>query len=71
MNRGRMEVCMEPIDLTTVLSQAPQGEWIALSHNQEVVGTGKTLEEAVAAAQANGELRPFVIKVPPRSALIL
>jgi hypothetical protein len=66
-----MEVPMSPVDLTAVLKDAPSGEWIALSKSQEIIGTGKTPEEAAAEAKAKGEPMPFVIKVPPASALIL
>jgi hypothetical protein len=59
------------VDLTSVLKDVPVGEWIALSTNQQVVGTGKTPEEAAAAAKANGEPMPFVPKVPPATAWIL
>ncbi|MFZ0311973.1 MAG: DUF5678 domain-containing protein [Candidatus Korobacteraceae bacterium] len=63
---------MAPIDLTTVLKDAPVGDWIALSNGQErIVATGKTLEEALNAAKAQGENHPVVMKVPPVSALIL
>lgn len=63
---------MTPIDLTAVLKDAPVGEWIALSHGQErIVATGKTLAEAVNAANERGEDRPILMKVPPVSSLIL
>jgi hypothetical protein len=63
---------MNPTDLTTVLKDVPQGEWVALSKNQtEIVASGKTLEAALAAAREKGEPMPFVMKVPPASALIL
>lgn len=62
---------MAPIDLTTVLKDAPVGDWIALSKGQDrIVATGKTLEEAVSAAKQNGEDHPVMMKMPPVSALI-
>lgn len=62
---------MAPVDLTTVLKDAPVGERIALSNGQErIVASGKTLEEALNAAKAKGENHPVVTKAPV-SALIL
>ena len=59
-------------DMTAVLRDAPPGEWIALSEDQtRIVGRGKTPAEAIKAAQENGEPDPFILKVPPASALIL
>lgn len=62
---------MNAVDLTQVLEDAPPGAWIALSSDQKIVGTGSTPEEALAAAKANGKSMPFLMKVPPKSALIL
>ena len=63
---------MTAIDMTAVLACAPAGEWIALSRKEDkIVGTGKTVEEAIEAARKNGEDKPFLIKSPPASALIL
>ncbi|HME33582.1 MAG TPA: DUF5678 domain-containing protein [Terriglobales bacterium] len=63
---------MSPLDLTTVLKDAPIGEWIALSSDQEhIVATAKNLSDAVKAAKEKGEEHPVVMKVPPVSALIL
>ena len=63
---------MAPLDLTTVLKDAPIGEWIALSNGRErIVATAKTLEAAIAAAKELGEKNPVVLKVPPVSALVL
>ncbi|MGB9072902.1 MAG: DUF5678 domain-containing protein [Terriglobales bacterium] len=61
-----------PIDLTEVLKNAPAGDWIALSRDEkEIVGTGKTVEEAIRVAREAGEENPIVMKIPPVSALIL
>jgi hypothetical protein len=61
-----------PIDLTAVLKNAPAGEWIALSQQEDrIVGTGKTVEQAIKAANENGEKNPIVMKIPPASTLIL
>lgn len=63
---------MLPIDLTTVLKDAPVGEWIALSHDQQhIVATAKTLDAAVQAAKSLGENDPIVLKVAPVGALVL
>lgn len=63
---------MAPFDFTTILKDAPVGEWIALSNRQErIVATGKTLAQAVDNARERGEDEPVVMKVPPVSALIL
>lgn len=60
------------VDLSKVLKDAPIGEWIALSRDRtKILGTGKTLEEALNAAKKTGEEDPIVLKVPPVSALIL
>jgi hypothetical protein len=63
---------MSPLDLTTILKDAPTGHWIALSHGQErIVATAKTLDDAVKAAKEKGEDNPVVFKLPPVSALVL
>ncbi len=63
---------MTPTDMTAVLAGAPPGDWIALSKEQDrIVGTGKTVEEAIEAAKKNGEDNPFLTKVPPAGNLIL
>ena len=63
---------MAPLDLTTVLKDAPVGEWIALSSAQDrIVATAKTLADAVKAAHQKGEEHPVVMKVPAVSSLIL
>jgi len=59
-------------DMTLVLRGAPADKWIALSEdNTRIVGEGDTPAEAIQAAGKNGETDPFVMKVPPASALIL
>jgi hypothetical protein len=63
---------MKPIDLTEALRGAPAGEWIALSKgDNRIVGTGKTIEEALQKARHNGNEDPVVMKVPPVGALVL
>jgi len=67
-----MSAPCRPLDLTGVLKDAPIGEWIALSKDiSKIVGTGKTLEDALKAAREAGETEPTVMKVPPVGALIL
>ena len=63
---------MKPIDLTDALKDAPPGEWIALSKgDHHIVGTGKTIEEALQKARQSGDEDPVLMKVPPVGALIL
>lgn len=63
---------MAPLDLTTVLKDAPIGEWIALSYARDrIVATAHTLAAALKAASEAGELHPIMMKVPPVSALVL
>ena len=63
---------MSPIDLTTVLRDAPVGDWIALSHDQQrIVATAKTLNAAVETAKSLGEEEPILFKIPPVSAVVL
>jgi len=63
---------MAPLDFTTILKDAPVGDWIALSNGQDrIVATGKTLAQAVDNARELGENEPVVMKVPPVSTLIL
>jgi hypothetical protein len=53
---------MVPIDFTTVLKNAPAGEWIALSSDQErIVATAKNLDEAIASAKDRGEDHPVMM----------
>lgn len=59
------------MDFTTILKDATPGEFVAVSKNQKIVGSGKTREEATEAAKNNGENDPLVFKVPPECALIL
>jgi hypothetical protein len=57
---------MAPIDLTTVLRDAPVGDWIALSNGQErIVAPGKNLRGSTECGQGKGENHPVVMKVPP------
>ncbi|HEX4485952.1 MAG TPA: hypothetical protein VH088_06775 [Terriglobales bacterium] len=57
---------MLPIDLSEVLKNAPAGDWLALSQDQErLVGTGKTVEEAIRSALQHGECSPIVMKASP------
>jgi len=63
---------MTPLDLTTVLKDAPAGEWIALSSDRSrVVATAETLEAALKAAQLKGENHSIVMKLPPVGGLVL
>jgi hypothetical protein len=63
---------MANVDFTSVLKDAPAGEWIALSQGGErIVATAKYLEDAIASAKAKGKHDPVLMKVPPVSALVL
>lgn len=47
------------------LTGAPRNAWVALDEEEtKVVGSGPTLEEAIAQALANGETDPVVLWSP-------
>lgn len=53
-----------PTDLTKLLAPY-KGEWVALSHDErKVLGHGKTIEEALAAAKRVSQERPVLLRVP-------
>jgi hypothetical protein len=55
-------------DWTTLLSKAPRNCWIASNEEQTaLVGSGKTMEEAVKQANTKGVHDPIVIWVPKNS----
>ena len=59
-------------DFTVVLKDAPVGEWIALSHDQDrSVASAKVLADAIKMAQDRGEDHPVMMKMPPGGALVL
>ena len=63
---------MKGIDMTAVFKDAPRGQWLALSWKlDKIVGTGKTVEEAIEAARKNGEAHPILTAAPPACGLIL
>ena len=63
---------MTATDFTTILKDAPVGEWIALSSDElRIVATAKTLESAINSARELGEDDPVMMKVPPEGALVL
>ena len=63
---------MTATDFTAILKDAPVGEWIALSSDQQrIVATAKTLESAIASAHDLGEEDPVMMKIPPVGALVL
>ncbi len=56
-----------PIDLTELLKPY-KGQWVALSQDERrILGHGKSLDEALAAARKVEEGRPVLIKVPDES----
>lgn len=63
---------MQPIDLVTVLKDAPRGEWLALSFARDrIVAHAPNLTDAKLAAYKLGEPNPIMMKVPPPHALVL
>lgn len=59
-------------DFTTILKEAPAGQWIALSHTQDrIVATAINLTDALQAAHEMGEEHPVMMKTSPVSALVL
>ena len=54
-----------PIDLRELLKPY-KGEWVALSHDEkQVLGHGKTIDEALSMAKSKSpDERPVLIKVP-------
>ena len=53
-----------PSDLTELLKPY-KGQWVALSQDEKrILGHGKSLDEALAAARKVEEGRPLLIKVP-------
>jgi hypothetical protein len=63
---------MQPIDLTQVLKDAPQGEWLALSFKRDrIVAHSPNLSEAHEAALKLGEPMPIMMKAPPLHMLML
>jgi hypothetical protein len=56
---------MSPEDRIKALEAAPPDGWVAFSANEErVVAYGKSYDDVVATAEANGEFDPVVMKVP-------
>ena len=56
-----------PIDLAKLLKPY-KGEWVALSQDEKrILGHGKSLDEALAAARKVEEGRPLLMKVPDES----
>jgi hypothetical protein len=63
---------MQTADFTSILKDAPAGEWIALSHDEDrIVATSPDLENAIALAKDCGEAEPVLLKVPSTSMLVL
>jgi len=56
---------MKPEDYVQMLAECPRDAWIALSEDESrIVGSGSTMEEAVAAAAKQGVEEPVLIKSP-------
>jgi predicted metalloprotease len=55
-----------------LLAGLPPGTWAAISSDQErIVGTGQTVEQALAAAQKNGEDKPFLVRAPSENSTLI
>lgn len=54
----------EVIDLTKILKPyIKESLWVALDDNHEkVVGSGKTIKEAIDESRGNGNTNPFILK---------
>lgn len=60
----------EPIQLAKLL-EPYRGKWVTLTSDERtVLGSGKTIDEALKAAEAKGELLPVLIKVPDESTTV-
>jgi len=54
----------EPIRLAKLLAPY-KGKWVTLTQDEKkVLGSGKTIDEALKAAEKKGELMPVLVKVP-------
>ncbi len=59
------------INLTRLL-RPYKGQWVALAQDEKrVLGHGKSLDEALAAARKVEEGRPLLVKVPDESLLVV
>ena len=57
----------EPIHLAKLLAPY-KGKWVTMTKDEKkVLGSGRTIDEALKAAEEKGELMPFLIKVPDES----
>jgi len=56
-----------------LLAGIAAGKWVAISQDQErVVAVGNTADEAIRQAAQNGEMNPYILRVPfEHSALVL
>jgi hypothetical protein len=64
--------CVTPIDLVSVLNDAPAGEWLALSFKRDrIVAHAPRLIDAQKAAIEAGEAMPIMMKLPPPYTQIL
>jgi len=63
---------MTPIDLVSVLKDAPLGEWLALSFKRDrIVAHAPNLVDAQRTAIEAGEPMPIMMKAPPPHMQIL
>ena len=62
-----MRVTKGPIHLAKLL-RPYKGKWVTLTRNEKVVlGSGKTIDEALKAAEEQGEPMPVLVRVPDES----
>jgi hypothetical protein len=55
-----------------LFSDIQPGRWVAISKDQrKVIGTGRTMKEAVRKAEANGEKQPFITRVPLKNSALI
>lgn len=55
-----------------LLAGIKPGTWVAISSDQDrVIVTGKTVDEVVRKAKAEGEEEPFIICVPEKSSALI
>jgi predicted metalloprotease len=68
---GMLAAAMKTLDEELIAGAKP-GVWLAISSDQQtVVGSGQTMEEALAAAKESGEAKPFIVRVPTENSTLV
>ena len=63
----KMSQTKEPIHLAKLLKPY-KGKWVTLTRDEKsILGAGKTMDEALKAAEEKGELMPLLVRVPDES----